>query len=79
MFFRIWGSEPPSRAADMLRWLASLSYNTIAEQAAVYLTDSELFGKSDTEGVAAALNPKEAVFTVSAQCHLCIYISNQIV
>lgn len=64
---RIWGSEPPSRAADMLRWLASLSYNTIADQAGEYLTNTELFGKSDSEGPTPVLNPKDAVFAVRDQ------------
>lgn len=48
----------------MMRWLASLSYHTISEQAGQYLIDPALVGKSDTEGLAPALNPKAAVFEV---------------
>lgn len=51
----------------MLRWLASLSYRTISEQAGQYLTDPALVGKSDSDGLAPILNPKAAVFEVRAQ------------
>lgn len=70
IFYRTWGSEPPSHAADMLRWLASLSYQTISERAGQYLSEPELVGKSDTDGLEPALNPKAAVFEVRT----CIFV-----
>lgn len=57
-----WGSNPPARAADMLRWLTTLSYQAIAEQASLYLADSELLEGGDKEPM---INPRDAVFSVS--------------
>lgn len=62
---RQWGSEPPGNAADMLRWLATLSYESIAEHASRFVSDKDLFGKGDSGPSSDALDPKEAVFSVS--------------
>lgn len=48
----------------MLRWLATLSYRSIAERAAEFLSDPTLVGKTDGDETAPAKHPKDAVFEV---------------
>lgn len=61
----IWGSDPPERVAEMLRWLATLSYHNIAEFASEYVNDPHLMGPLNDEVPPPLTNPKEAVFSVS--------------
>lgn len=51
----------------MLRWLATLTYRSIEERAADFLSDTALVGKDDEDGPAVAKNPKDAVFQVSSK------------
>ncbi|XP_053602844.1 sodium channel protein Nach [Plodia interpunctella] len=65
-----WGEESPERAADMLRWLATLSYHTMGE-VSEYLEDENLVGKSGAE--APGINQKEAVFSIVRRCESLFY------
>lgn len=57
---RTWGSIPPDGAAQMLRWLATLSYRSLADHVSKYIGDRELIEPFSTEEA-----PREAVFAVS--------------
>ncbi|XP_045493644.1 sodium channel protein Nach-like isoform X1 [Colias croceus] len=69
----IWGSEPPAKAEEMLKWLSTLSYQSIAARASEFVKDPELVGKSDTDASIPALNPKEAVFSIVRHCENAFY------
>lgn len=61
----VWGSDPPEKAGEMLRWMATLSYRSIAEHASTYLSDPTLVGKTEEDAPAPVKNPKEAIFQVN--------------
>ncbi|CAK1553645.1 unnamed protein product [Leptosia nina] len=63
---KIWGSELPANADEMLRWLSMLSYQSIAARA------SEFNSKSLTESN-PAMNTKEAVFNIVRHCENLFY------
>lgn len=53
----------PTKAPDMLRWLATLSYQSISSRATEFLSDHGLLEDVQIEPF---LRPKDAVFSVSA-------------
>ncbi|CAG5040036.1 unnamed protein product [Parnassius apollo] len=59
-----WPSEVPANASDMLQWLVTLSYRSIAESASKYATQPDLVGRTINDAPAPAMDPKEAVFSV---------------
>ncbi|XP_063379360.1 sodium channel protein Nach [Cydia fagiglandana] len=59
-----WGETPPSHAADMLRWLATLSYRTIVERAKEFAIDPELVGRGSEVMSPPAADPKKAVYSI---------------
>ncbi|KAL4703487.1 hypothetical protein ACJJTC_014357 [Scirpophaga incertulas] len=69
----VWGTDPPERAEAMLRWLATLSYQSIAEQASQFVSDLSLMDQGKTEPPAPLLNPKDAVFSVVRRCDALFY------
>ncbi|XP_049865918.1 pickpocket protein 28-like isoform X2 [Pectinophora gossypiella] len=70
---RTWGSNPPARAADMLRWLTTLSYQSIAEQAPEFVTDNDLLAVGENEAGEPKLNPRDAVFSIVRRCETLFY------
>ena len=48
----------------MLRWLATLSYQTIASRSSEFLTNTDLVGKGQDDDPEPALQPKHAIFSV---------------
>ncbi|KOB74468.1 Uncharacterized protein OBRU01_09119 [Operophtera brumata] len=44
-----YGPEPPDKAADMLRWLATLTYRSIEERAGEFVTDQDLVARGLTD------------------------------
>lgn len=58
---RVWGSEPPEQGEAMLRWLATLSYQSIAEHTDRFVKDANLMAN---EKAAPLIDPKDAVFSV---------------
>lgn len=48
----------------MLRWLATLSYQSIAARSSEFISNPDLVGKSQNDAPEPALQPKEAVFSV---------------
>ncbi|XP_037874750.1 sodium channel protein Nach [Bombyx mori] len=69
----VWGSDPPERAAEMLQWLATLSYSSIAEHAAEYLAEPGLVGENENNVPEPARDSKEAVFKVVRHCETLFY------
>ncbi|XP_052753537.1 sodium channel protein Nach-like [Galleria mellonella] len=69
----IWGTDPPKNAANMLRWLATLSYTSIAEHVAKYVDDRELIGSSESASLEPFSNPKDAVFNIVRRCDSLFY------
>ncbi|XP_047985980.1 sodium channel protein Nach-like isoform X2 [Leguminivora glycinivorella] len=59
-----WGDTPPSHAADMLRWLATLSYPTIKERSKQFAIDPELIGRGSDVMSPPAADPKTAVYRI---------------
>ncbi|XP_060800953.1 sodium channel protein Nach [Amyelois transitella] len=67
-----WGEDPPEGAANMLRWLATLSYHSVGE-VTEYFGDDALVGKTDAEAPTPAINPKDAVFSIVRRCETLFY------
>lgn len=61
---RVWGSDPPANAEKMLRWLATLSYQSIHDRASEFVNNPDLVGKAPNEGPEPAIKSKDAVFNV---------------
>lgn len=72
-FFSVWGSEPPEKAGEMLRWLATLNYRSIEERASEFLSDPALVGKNEEDEPKPAKNPKDAVYEVRTFYYLSIH------
>lgn len=66
VIYSAYGPDPPEKAADMLRWLATLSYRTIEERALEFVSDQDLVARGITEVTDPAADPKEAVFKVGS-------------
>ncbi|VVC96463.1 unnamed protein product, partial [Leptidea sinapis] len=56
---RVWDSDPPEKAEEFLRWLSTLSYESIAARGSEFVSDVNLVGSKG-----ALFNPKEAVFSI---------------
>ncbi|XP_030023452.2 sodium channel protein Nach-like [Manduca sexta] len=69
----VWGSDPPEQAADVLRWLTTLSYSSIVEHASEFTQYPELVGHSDHDAPALAKDPKDAVFKIVRHCESMFY------
>ncbi|XP_075970520.1 sodium channel protein Nach-like isoform X1 [Anticarsia gemmatalis] len=70
----VWGSEVPDKADEMLRWLATLSYRSIAdERAKEFLSDPALVGSNDEDEPKPAKDPKDAVFQIVRHCDSLFY------
>ncbi|CAH0727769.1 unnamed protein product, partial [Brenthis ino] len=69
----IWGSEPPAKAEDMLRWLATLSYQSIAARSSEFTTKPDLVGRSQNDGPEPALKPKDAVLSIVSHSENVLY------
>ncbi|XP_046960505.1 sodium channel protein Nach-like isoform X2 [Vanessa cardui] len=69
----IWGSDPPAGAENMLRWLATLNYRSIAERTSEFVTYPELVGRGPNDGPEPALKPKDAVFNIVRRCESLFY------
>ncbi|XP_045764971.1 sodium channel protein Nach-like isoform X1 [Maniola jurtina] len=67
---KIWESDPPSKAPDMLRWLATLSYESIASRTSEFVSDHDLIENDLTEPF---LQPKDAVFSIVRHCETLFY------
>ncbi|XP_072940542.1 sodium channel protein Nach [Epargyreus clarus] len=65
---QVWGSEPPALAADMLRWLTTLSYRSIAARASEFVQKLDLMGQSDAVVPEPELRPKDAVYKIVKHC-----------
>ncbi|CAG9560390.1 unnamed protein product [Danaus chrysippus] len=70
---KLWGDEPPENATDMLRWLATLSYKTIASQASQFVNNRNLVGGTEFDIPEPALKPKDAVFSIVRHCDTIFY------
>ncbi|KAL0892231.1 hypothetical protein ABMA27_015417 [Loxostege sticticalis] len=66
----VWGSEPPEQGEAMLRWLATLSYQSIAEHTDRFVKDANLMAN---EKAAPLIDPKDAVFSIVRRCDSLFY------
>ncbi|XP_063821327.1 sodium channel protein Nach-like [Ostrinia nubilalis] len=69
----VYGSEVPEDIEAMLRWLATLSYQSIADPSGVFLKNDKLMGKNDKEPPAPITDPKDAVFKIVRRCDSLFY------
>ncbi|XP_050682079.1 sodium channel protein Nach-like [Leptidea sinapis] len=60
---KVWDSNPPEKAEEFLRWLSTLSYESIAARGSEFVSDVNLVGSKG-----ALFNPKEAVFSIVRHC-----------
>ncbi|XP_041976407.1 sodium channel protein Nach-like isoform X6 [Aricia agestis] len=68
---KVWGDDPPAKAEEMLRWLSTLSYQSIVDRVSEF-TAPELVGKPG-EALEPAVDPKQAVFSVVRHCEVLFY------
>ncbi|CAH2992146.1 unnamed protein product [Chilo suppressalis] len=66
----VWGENPPDGIDVLLRWLATLSYQSIAEHASQFLGEADLSGKAQLDSL---INPKDAVLKIVRRCDELFY------